>query len=323
MDLHVVGPLASPVERAAIESITGPREPGFDGHGAQRRACCARSAPPPAAGAPRRPVARRLDQPAGAQRDLPPTERAARRGLRRGQLLRPALAQATAAARRPRLRRHRLPRPRRRTPVRRAGGPTRPAWHRRTSTARRPGCEAPASASASRLRRRWSLAPVRRRPTERWVRIDAATITAAVLESTAEGDGSTAIGGEGRSLSARERSRRPGAERPPGWWVVAPPAGPHRSDRRDGPCGLSGLRWLRRPRAGAGDGRQGGRRRGPRRPSSSGVAERPSRPGASGRPSPSNPLDRTISSATPTSRSRARSRIAWSWSSTPSPCSRA
>ena len=35
MDLHVVGPLASPVERAAIESVTGPREPGFDGHGAR------------------------------------------------------------------------------------------------------------------------------------------------------------------------------------------------------------------------------------------------------------------------------------------------
>ncbi len=35
MDLHVIGPLASPVERAAIESVTGPREPGFDGHGAR------------------------------------------------------------------------------------------------------------------------------------------------------------------------------------------------------------------------------------------------------------------------------------------------
>ena len=35
MDLHVVGPLATPVERAAIESVTGPREPGFDGHGAR------------------------------------------------------------------------------------------------------------------------------------------------------------------------------------------------------------------------------------------------------------------------------------------------
>ncbi len=35
MDLHVVGPLASPVERAAIETVTGPREPGFGGHGAR------------------------------------------------------------------------------------------------------------------------------------------------------------------------------------------------------------------------------------------------------------------------------------------------
>jgi NADH-quinone oxidoreductase subunit F len=35
MDLHVVGPLASPVERAAIESVTGPREPGLGGHAAR------------------------------------------------------------------------------------------------------------------------------------------------------------------------------------------------------------------------------------------------------------------------------------------------
>ncbi|HKY89172.1 MAG TPA: NAD(P)H-dependent oxidoreductase subunit E, partial [Candidatus Limnocylindrales bacterium] len=32
MDLHVVGPLASPAERAAIESVVGPREPGLGGH---------------------------------------------------------------------------------------------------------------------------------------------------------------------------------------------------------------------------------------------------------------------------------------------------
>jgi NADH-quinone oxidoreductase subunit F len=32
MDLHVVGPLASPTERAAIESVVGPREPGLGGH---------------------------------------------------------------------------------------------------------------------------------------------------------------------------------------------------------------------------------------------------------------------------------------------------
>ncbi|KRT60380.1 MAG: putative respiratory chain oxidoreductase, NADH-quinone oxidoreductase subunit F [Chloroflexi bacterium CSP1-4] len=32
MDLHVVGPLASPAERAGIESVVGPREPGLGGH---------------------------------------------------------------------------------------------------------------------------------------------------------------------------------------------------------------------------------------------------------------------------------------------------
>ena len=32
MDLHVVGPLASPAERAAIESVVGPRRPAFGGH---------------------------------------------------------------------------------------------------------------------------------------------------------------------------------------------------------------------------------------------------------------------------------------------------
>ncbi len=35
MDLHVVGPLASPAERAAIESVVGPRDPGLGGHAAR------------------------------------------------------------------------------------------------------------------------------------------------------------------------------------------------------------------------------------------------------------------------------------------------
>jgi NADH-quinone oxidoreductase subunit F len=35
MDLHVVGPLANPAERAAIESVVGPREPGLGGHAAR------------------------------------------------------------------------------------------------------------------------------------------------------------------------------------------------------------------------------------------------------------------------------------------------
>ena len=73
-----------------------------------------------------RPVADRLDQPAGAQLRLPPAQRPAGRGLRRRDVLRPLRDEAAAADRRPRLRRHRLPARRRRGVDRRPGANDRP-----------------------------------------------------------------------------------------------------------------------------------------------------------------------------------------------------
>ena len=69
----------------------------------------------------------RLDQPAGDQLRLQAARRAARRGIRRGDVLRPVRDQAPAAGRRPCLRRHRLPARRRRDDLRRPRAGRRPA----------------------------------------------------------------------------------------------------------------------------------------------------------------------------------------------------
>ena len=144
MDLHVIGPLASPAERAAVDAVLGPPEVGLGRRAARsadrraRRARRPRDPRPPlpaAAGPPRGPVADRLDQPAGAQLHLQAAGRRAGRGLRRRHVLRPVRDDAAAAGRRPCLRRHRLPAGRRGGAVRgpdagpRAGrraGPGRP-----------------------------------------------------------------------------------------------------------------------------------------------------------------------------------------------------
>ena len=87
MDLHVIGPLASPAERAAVDAVLGPPESGWVGgprdtaHRRPRRPRRARDpgAPLPAAAGPaRRPVADRLDQHAGAQLHLQAAGRARR-----------------------------------------------------------------------------------------------------------------------------------------------------------------------------------------------------------------------------------------------------
>ena len=83
----------------------------------RRQHCRRRSRRPraPASAASRlvgAPGADRLDQPRRAERDLPPPDRAARRRLRRRDVLRAVRARAEAPARRPRLRGPRLPLPR-------------------------------------------------------------------------------------------------------------------------------------------------------------------------------------------------------------------
>ena len=123
MDLHVIGPLASPAERAAVDAVLGPADIALGRRRTRRRARRPRlagrtrrprPARPAAARPPRRAGADRLDQPAGPQLRRETARRAARRGVRRGDVLRAVRDQAAAAGRRPCLRRHRLPAGRRR-----------------------------------------------------------------------------------------------------------------------------------------------------------------------------------------------------------------
>ena len=101
-----------------------------------RRACRARAAPPAAPDAARAPVARRLDQPRGAQLRLPAADDPAGRGVRRGVVLRAVLARAAAAGRGPRVHRRRLHRrAARRSSSRTSSGPSVP----RAAPRQRPG----------------------------------------------------------------------------------------------------------------------------------------------------------------------------------------
>ena len=130
MDLHLV-PGAEPTaaESAALDSVLGPARDGWDGgarlagsagqHG-QLRPRRTRAAAPAPAGALGAAGADRLDQPGRAERALPPADVAAGRRLRRRHVLRDARRRAAPAARRPRLRGHRVP-------LRRLGRPDRPA----------------------------------------------------------------------------------------------------------------------------------------------------------------------------------------------------
>ena len=126
MDLHVVGPAATPDERAAIDAVLDPligparsgwdggmRDTALDGHVAHggHHARAHRNLLLPALNAAA--VARRLGEPRGAQPHLEAAVRAARRGLWRRLVLRPHADDAPGADRRPRVRRHRVP-PRRR-----------------------------------------------------------------------------------------------------------------------------------------------------------------------------------------------------------------
>ena len=303
MDLHVIGPLASPAERAAVDAVLGPPEQRLARRRARpadrrpRRARRPRGAVParPAApGPPRDPGPGRLDQPAGAELHLPAADGPAGRGVRRGDVLRavrddspgrrPSPTSATTSPAGSPARRSSAP-----TSSGRSGPRAAPARDGRTTWLRSPClglCErAPAamftiagetaprsSRRRSRRRRRASSTPARgpdAARTDRRPRTDAAA-----LRSPQVGRAGAPAPRAGRRRRSRRRST-----------TTAP-------RRLRAPCERA-----RRDRPAA------GHRRGHRLAGSSAAAAPRSRPAASGRPSrPSRP-SRTTSSATPTSRS--------------------
>ena len=133
-------------ERAAVDALLGPPDSRLDGRRRARPDRDRQRRRRRTRGARRRHLllpalhavqdARRLDQPGRAQLRLRSGSRPAGRGLRRRDLLRAVLDRAAAAARGPRLRRHRLHGARRRGPVRRAGGAARARGRRQHGTAR-------------------------------------------------------------------------------------------------------------------------------------------------------------------------------------------
>ena len=296
MDLHVIGPLASPAERAAVDAVLGPPESGWVGgprDSRHRRACRARrprdAVPPlPApAGTPRRPVADRLDQHAGPQLRLQAAGRRAGRGLRRRHLLRPLRHEPATAGRGPRLRRHRLPAGRRGGAVRGPDAGRRAGRRTEHATAARRGCAARASACATARRRRCSRRPARP-PTRSRSHPSTRSASSAALEAD-------------RAPRAGTPSGRADAARSPG-----PSARLLRPDRRRRPDlarRLPGARRLRGPGPRARD-RPGCRHRGGHRLEADGPRRRrvPDRSQVGRRRRPSPP-SRTTSSATPTSRS--------------------
>ena len=163
VDLRIDDQSATGDERAAVDAVLGPPDSAWDG-GAAIRAPTATS---PAAATPRASQrhlllpalhavqdAGRLDQPGRARLRLPAADRPARRGLRRGDVLRAVLASTPRPpTRRPRLRRHRLP------------GAAAPASSSPDARAhRRPGREQPGTArDLARAARAWACASTRRR----------------------------------------------------------------------------------------------------------------------------------------------------------------
>ena len=161
MDLVTLAPRASAEERAAVDGVLGPATSALGGRRPRRpgrrpvrprRPRGARPARPPAAGPPRDPGPRRLDQPAGPQVRLPAPDRPAGRGLRRRHLLPDVRDDPAAAGRRPRLRRHRLPPQRERGRLRRPGA-------RRSGRRATPACDGERDLAAQPLPR-----PLRARP---------------------------------------------------------------------------------------------------------------------------------------------------------------
>ena len=308
MDLHVIGPLATPAERAAVESVVGPREPGLGGHAAtwrRTRRASRRDLLLPALHAVQSRVGW-ISQPAlnyiCRRLTVPPAE---------------AYGVATFYALFSLEPRGRRPSPTSATTSPAARGADQlcadlertlgPAGTADARTAARPGCAAPASASASARRRRCSRSPARqpthasadraeratrarRRPSSLMPRID---------DRAAPTRWPSALGPPGRRRPRSACSRASASSTPRASTTTAPPAATRRCARalELGPEGViargHGLE-ARRPR----------RRRLPDRPQ---VGGRGRAAGAA----------RTTSSATPTSRSPAPSRTACSWRSDP------
>ena len=234
---------------------------------------------PPPARPPRDPGPGRLDQPGRAQPRLSAAHRAARGRLRGRDLLRAALHRAKAHGRRPRMRRHGMPARGGGAGVRRPGTALGPAGLP-LEGATRPGCAAPASASASG---RPPPCTHRRRPPIRVATgpVDAAGILRG-LEDPASADRSGRAGNEARVPTPNASPRCAGSSRRPaipasGCWPASGASTRRASTRTARPAATSALQAHR-------DGRRDAViRRSPRRGWWA-AAGRRSRPGASGRP---------------------------------------
>ena len=158
MDIHPIEAEPTSAERAAVDHLLGPPESGWTG-GVRRPELDGRVGirrprrPRPPARAPAGAVggagAHRVDQPGRAQLRLRAPDGAARRRVRRRDLLRDARHRSAAAARDPRLRGPGVPLLRLGRADRAARGAVRPRGRRCPTTAPPPGTAARASASAT------------------------------------------------------------------------------------------------------------------------------------------------------------------------------
>ena len=168
MDLHFTDDRPTEEEKAAVDGVLGAPESGWLG-GARRIATEGRASSTGHAArahrhlllprSSRNPLAFGLDQPRSFELCLPPAQRSAGGGFRRGRLLRPVFPAASPASGRPRLRRHCLPDARSRRALRKVGANVGAGRFRRLPTATLPGCEAPAWAFANGRPPPWSRRP--------------------------------------------------------------------------------------------------------------------------------------------------------------------
>ena len=261
MDLHVIGPLASPAERAAVDAVLGPaesawrggaRDPKTEGHVARGGHDAEVPPRPPDPGSPRRSVAARLDQPARAQLRLPPPQCPPGRGIRRRHVLRPLCDEAAPTDRRPRLRRHRLPARGRRRPDSRSrtdARTSRCAHCRRERDLAAIAVPWSVRAGAGRhVHDRWGAPADPGRGAGRRGRRRARLATAVTAADPGPGPDmrTTVINSEGLSGRCRHRGRPVGA---PGRPTRPPPPRPRRGRRPDLDRRLSGERGLSGARA--------------------------------------------------------------------------
>ena len=301
MDLHVIGPLASPAERAAVDASSdrrggwaaAPRRPGIEAtpRGAATRPGAALALLPALQAVQERIgwisqpalnyISRRLAVPPAEAYGVATFYALSRRS--RGHRSWPMSATTSRADSRAR-RGSATDLAARRAGGR--GGSRRPIGWQRSPVPR---------ACASWRRRRCSRSPAR--PTHRH---RPAAPGRCGRRPGAPRDGTTA---RARRVAARPRPAMPSA----------PPAAPDRRRRPDLARRLPGQRRLQGAREGPRDRRRApSSPRSPRR-SSSAAAARRSRRAASGPRWPASPPSRTTSCATPTSPSPAHSRIGCSW----------